>query len=87
MRILANTSLKILVLWSLWLNLGGCMLPSRQYQQPRTLGQQRLEATQWDPYAEVDNAPEIVGGRPREFQRPAAEPVRAKGFRDTRWPF
>lgn len=71
----------------LTLLVGGCMLPSRQYQQPRSLGQQRLEATQWDPYAEVDSGPEIVGSRPREFQRPAAEAVRAKGFRDTRWPF
>ena len=65
----------------------GCTLPNRQYQPPRTTGQQQLEATQWDPYADVDAGPEIVGGRPREFQRPASEPVRARGFRDTRWPF
>jgi hypothetical protein len=65
----------------------GCTLPGRQYQTPRPTGQQQLEATQWDPYADVDAGPEIVGSRPREFQRPAAEPVRARGFQETRWPF
>lgn len=65
----------------------GCTLPNRQVQPPRTMGQQQLEATQWDPYADIDGGPEIVGGRPREFQRPPSQPIRASGFRDTRWPF
>jgi hypothetical protein len=40
--------------------------------------QQRLSATVHDPYADVDAGPEIVGGRPREFQKPLAEPVRSR---------
>lgn len=49
--------------------------------------QQQAAASRWDPYADVDAGPEIVGGRPRDFARPASEPVRSDGFRDTRWPF
>ncbi len=67
--------------------LTGCTLPSRRFQSPGPIGLQQLDATQFDPYGDADAGPEIVGGRPREFQRPAAEPVRARGFRDTRWPF
>lgn len=65
----------------------GCTLPNAQYQPPRTVRQQQLEATQWDPYAAVEAGPEIVGGRPRGFERPASEPVRARSRRETRWPF
>ena len=67
--------------------LTGCTLPSRRFQSPGPIGFQQLEATQFDPYGDMDAGPEIVGGRPREFQRPAAEPARARRFRDTRWPF
>ena len=65
----------------------GCTLPNRQLQPPRPIGLQQLDATQFDPYGDADAGPEIVGGRPREFQRPSAAPARAQGFRDTRWPF
>ena len=54
---------------------------------PGTIQQQQARASQFDPYADNRAAPEIVGGRPREFQKPLAEPVRPRGFRDTRWPF
>lgn len=65
----------------------GCTLPNGQFQPARTQGQQQFGATQWDPYAQVDGGPDVVGSRPREFDRPAAEPVRSPGFRHTRWPF
>lgn len=65
----------------------GCSLPSGRVSGPRTVQQQQLEATQFDPYADNEVGPEIVGARPRDFQRPAAEAVRARGFGDTRWPF
>jgi len=66
---------------------GGCTLPNRQFQPPRPIGLQQMEATQWDPYADVDGAPEIVGARPRDFQRPASEAVRARSFRESSWQF
>ncbi len=51
------------------------------------LRQQQATATQWDPYADVDAGPRLDSTRPREFDRPAAEPFRAQGFRHNRWPF
>ena len=65
----------------------GCSLPNRFPSGPRPVRQQQLEATLFDPYADADAGPEVVGARPREFQRPASEAVRARGFGDTRWPF
>ncbi len=68
----------------------------QQFQQPTSpygLGAgtsqswQQQQAARWDPYADVYAGPEIVGARPREFNRPFAEPFRGQGFRDTRWPF
>ncbi len=40
--------------------------------------QQQLNATFHDPYTEPDIGPEVVGGRPREYQKPSAEPVRSR---------
>ena len=63
---------------------------------PGTMQAQQQRATVYDPFADNDAGPEIVGGRPREFQKPLPEPVRARNFDDpirarsasqTRWPF
>ena len=60
-------------------------LPS--WNNPGTMAQQQQRATVFDPYADNNAGPEIVGGRPREYQKPLADPIRPQGFRDTRWPF
>jgi hypothetical protein len=39
---------------------------------------QRNNAMQFDPYPPNDMAPEIVGGRPIDFQKPPSEVVRAQ---------
>jgi len=39
---------------------------------------QRNNAMQFDPYPPNDLGPEIDGGRPREFQKPANEVIRAR---------
>jgi hypothetical protein len=39
---------------------------------------QRFEAQRFDPLPEPDVAPEIVGGRGREYDRPVAQPSRAR---------
>ena len=57
------------------------------WSNPGTLAQQQQRANVFDPYADNNAAPEIVGGRPRDFQKPLADPGRPRGFRDTRWPF
>jgi hypothetical protein len=51
--------------------------------QPGTIQQQRLRATVHDPYPDRDLGPEVVGGRPREYQQPLPEPVRNRIFADT----
>lgn len=84
---LDSTMQKSVIALACFALMSGCTLPNRQYQQPRTIGQQQLDATQFDPYADNDAGPEIVGARPRDFQRPAPEAVRARGFGETRWPF
>lgn len=45
---------------------------------PGPAGPQRTEAIYHDPYPLDDVAPEIVGGRPREYQRPVPEVVRGR---------
>lgn len=41
-----------------------------------TTDQQKARAVKHDPYPLNDIGPEVVGGRPREFSNPQAEPVR-----------
>jgi hypothetical protein len=53
--------------------------------QPGTIQQQRLRATVHDPYPDRNLAPEVVGGRPREYQQPLPEPVRNRIFVDSWW--
>jgi hypothetical protein len=57
------------------------------WDSPGTLSQQQQRATVFDPFANNEVGPEIVGGRPRDFQKPMNEATRAHGFRDTRLPF
>jgi hypothetical protein len=59
---------------------GGCRGYRPLLGAPGTTDQQRLSATIHDPYADNDAGPEIVGGRPREFQKPLAEPVRNRSL-------
>jgi hypothetical protein len=56
----------------------GCRNTSALFSPPGTMRQQQLNATLHDPYAETDVGPEVVGGRPREYQKPLAEPVRSR---------
>ena len=56
----------------------GCRGYSHPFQRPPgTMQQQRLGATYHDPYTDQDAGPEVVGGRPRDYQKPLAEPVRS----------
>lgn len=49
-------------------------------QSPGPVSAQRARAQQFDPYPETKVAPEIAGGRPREYQDPPAETARARWF-------
>ena len=61
----------------LWPNLG----------QPGHRDVQRQRAVVHDPFPDNEAGPEIVGGRPRNFDRPLPEPVRNRAFSDGWWPF
>ena len=48
---------------------------------PGSTGPQQYDAIYHDPYPLDDVAPEIVGGRPREYQRPVPQVTRSRLFR------
>jgi hypothetical protein len=61
---------------------GGCI--SDPFN-PGSIQQQRLWATVHDPYSDQDLGPEVVGGRPRDFQQQLPEPVRNRMYVDSFW--
>jgi hypothetical protein len=72
-----------------WLMIVVCLSASAcmtgRGRPPGTVQQQRYQATLHDPYPDGDGGPEVVGGRPREFQKPLAEPVRNRWLQDSWW--
>ncbi len=49
-----------------------------QFYTTRDSQQQQAAAQRFDPYPETDVAPEALGSRPRDYQKPVAEPSRAR---------
>jgi hypothetical protein len=62
--------------------LSGCAPEAHRFAQsfghPGPAAYQRAEAIQHDPYLLDDVGPEVVGARPREYQRPLNEVERAR---------
>jgi hypothetical protein len=80
-----SRSLMILALASA-LSASGCASGGGwNFWGPGTIQQQRIRATVHDPYPDPDMAPEVVGGRPRDYQQPLPEPVRNRIFVDSWW--
>ena len=52
-------------------------------QPPGPIYQQQANAVLHDPYPNINAAPEIVGGRPRGFQKPLPEPVNSRLWIDS----
>jgi hypothetical protein len=50
------------------------------FLHPGWANQQRRDAIEHDPYPLNDVGPEVVGGRPREYQQPVREVERARMF-------
>lgn len=68
------------------LSAGGCASGGGwSFWTPGTIQQQRIRATVHDPYPDPDMAPEVIGGRPRDYQQPLPEPVRNRIFVDSWW--
>jgi hypothetical protein len=82
---------RLWILALLALPLAGCANP-RPFglEMPRLFGPgpldyQRHSAVLHDPYPDPDVAPQVDGGRPREYQRPPPEPVRNRWLTDSFW--
>jgi hypothetical protein len=61
------------------LGLGGCAgTGTPKVASPGPARDQRARAQRFDPYPEKESGPELVGSRPREYDRPLAEPVRSQ---------
>lgn len=45
---------------------------------PGPFKHQQNVAERFDPHPENDVGPEVIGARPREYQKPVAEPLRAR---------
>jgi len=63
----------------------GCTSGRPNLMHPGDLQSQRYNAIAHDPYTDTDAGPEVVGGRPRDFQKPLAEPVRSRWLMDSWW--
>jgi hypothetical protein len=62
----------------------GCGLRAPQWLRPGPERWQRERAAIHDPYADTDAGPQVIGGRPRDFQYQRPEAVRSRQFMDTR---
>jgi hypothetical protein len=65
--------------------IAGCRCAGPNLWHPGSMQQQQYSATLHDPYADNDAGPEVVGGRPRDFEKPLAEPVRSRWLSDSWW--
>ncbi|MEZ6120341.1 MAG: hypothetical protein R3C28_27730 [Pirellulaceae bacterium] len=67
------------------------LFPSIQrpnWNSPGTIQQQQQRATVFDPFADNFAAPEIVGGRPREFNKPTPHAEQADTYSENfSWPW
>ena len=55
------------------------------WYDPGSTEYQQSSAQRFDPYPEPDTGPEVMGGRPREFSEPTAEPSRARWDGASTW--
>lgn len=69
----------------LLLGFDGCRGYHSPFDAPGTLQQQRLNASVHDPYVDNDAGPEVVGGRPRDFQKPWSEADRSRSWLSGMW--
>jgi hypothetical protein len=65
----------------------GSGIQGPNWNNPGTIAQQQERAIVFDPFANNEIGPEVVGGRPRDFQRPMTEAARAQPFRLGGGPF
>jgi hypothetical protein len=67
------------------LMVSGCGYGRPLLQPPGPMYRQQQNASLHDPYPDNDLGPTVDGGRPRDFQKPLAEPVRNRRVPDSWW--
>ena len=77
--------LTLIALWTI--GLAGCRGDRPMLRPPGTIEKQRFNATVFDPYTDNEIGPEVVGGRPKDFQKPLTEADRSRLFRKVWNPF
>jgi hypothetical protein len=71
--------------WRFGLVLGAMLIAGCASRPPGTIEQQRIRATINDPYSDPDAGPEVVGGRPRDYQQPLPVSVKNRIYVDSWW--
>ncbi len=80
--------LRVLMIVLFIAGMTGCGLRRPRFADPGDLRSQQTNAILHDPYADEDLGPGLEGGvRPREYEKPQAEAVRNRNFRESRLPF
>jgi hypothetical protein len=77
----------LLILVVIAVCLPGCGVSRPKLRAPGTVQQQRANAMMFDPFTDQDVGPEVVGGRPKDFQKPLSDPERSRLFLNSYWPF
>lgn len=80
-----SARLRPIVCGLLLATIAGCASGRPDPLHPGDMQSQRFKAIAHDPYYDQDAGPEVVGGRPRDFQKPLAEPVRNRWVMDNFW--
>ncbi len=78
---------KVAAIPLLLVGLSGCRSDRSLLQPPGSMEKQRHDATVFDPYADNEIGPEVVGGRPKDFQQPLPDADRSRLFRKFYNPF
>lgn len=77
-----NRRINLLVTAGLLGLVAGCSHPRPLLAPQGPIHYQQHNASYHDPYSDTDAGPEVVGGRPRDFQKPNAETVRGRWYVD-----
>jgi hypothetical protein len=75
-----RTLWKWTVLALVFTGLFGCRSDGRLFPPAGTAQKQRFNATVFDPYADSELGPEVVGARPKDYQKPLSESDKSRLF-------
>jgi len=77
-----NRRINLLIATGLFGLVPGCSYPRPILSPQGPIHYQQHNASYHDPYSDADAGPEVVGARPRDFQKPTAETIRGRWYVD-----